>query len=173
LARDRKVPSEVYGTRSILALEASAADYACLTNDVFSYTKEIRFEGELHNGVLVVQNFFGCDLPKAVNVINDLMTARMRQFEHITAVELPALCDEYGLDQQARAGLHEYVQELRDWLAGILTWHRASHRYDESELRRPVVRPFSGPLGLGTSAARLSRPNLIPVFENTATKGGQ
>ena len=43
------------------SLENAAADYACLTNDVFSYQKEIEFEGELHNGVLVVQNFLDVD----------------------------------------------------------------------------------------------------------------
>ena len=43
------------------SLENAAADYASLLNDVFSYQKEIEFEGEVHNGVLVVQNFFDCD----------------------------------------------------------------------------------------------------------------
>ncbi len=38
-------------------LDNSAADYACLANDVFSYRKEIEFEGELNNGVLVIQRF--------------------------------------------------------------------------------------------------------------------
>ena len=56
-----RVPPEIYHTRTMRALENSAADYACLINDVFSYQKEIEFEGELHNCVLVVQNFLDCD----------------------------------------------------------------------------------------------------------------
>ena len=81
-------------------LDNSAADYACLTNDIFSYQKEIEFEGELNNGVLVVQRFLDCDLEQAVDVVNDLMTARMQQFEHIVATELPALFDEFDLDDR-------------------------------------------------------------------------
>jgi germacradienol/geosmin synthase len=164
-AHGRGVPPEVYRSRSVLALESSAADYACLVNDVFSYRKEIQFEGELHNCVLVVQNFFGCDLAAALNVVNDLMTARMRQFEHVSATELPALRDEYELDDAARAGLAGYVQELRDWLSGILNWHRGCHRYRESELHRPVGSALGAPTGLGTSAARL--PNPYRVLERT------
>ena len=53
-------------TRPIAALENSAADYACLLNDVFSYQKEIEFEGEIHNCVLVVQNFLDCDAATAM-----------------------------------------------------------------------------------------------------------
>ncbi|MEV7841992.1 hypothetical protein AB0O77_32995, partial [Streptomyces albidoflavus] len=32
------------------------ADYGALINDVFSYQKEVEFEGEIHNAVLVTQN---------------------------------------------------------------------------------------------------------------------
>ncbi len=40
-------------------------DYAALINDVFSYRKEIEFEGELHNAVLVVRNFLSVDTDRA------------------------------------------------------------------------------------------------------------
>jgi germacradienol/geosmin synthase len=56
LSHGQTVPPEIYRTRPIRALENSAADYACLLNDVFSYQKEIQFEGEIHNCILVVQN---------------------------------------------------------------------------------------------------------------------
>ncbi len=51
------LPPEIFATRPMRALENAAQDYACMLNDVFSYQKEIQFEGELHNMVLVVQNF--------------------------------------------------------------------------------------------------------------------
>ncbi|NED52271.1 hypothetical protein G3I24_15405, partial [Micromonospora aurantiaca] len=57
-----------------------------------------------------------------------------------------ALADDLGLDAAARASLDAYVGELRDWMAGILKWHRESDRYDE---RRPSL---PKPRGLGTSA---------------------
>ena len=77
-------------------------DYACLLNDVFSYQKEIEFEGEVHNGVLVVQNFFDCDYPTGLAIVDDLMTSRMRQFQHIVAHELPVLFDDLDLGEEAR-----------------------------------------------------------------------
>jgi germacradienol/geosmin synthase len=121
-------------------------DVACLLNDCFSYQKEIEYEGELNNGVLAIENFFGCGRDEALPIVNDLITSRRRQFEHLVARELPALADDLGLDAAARASLDAYVGELRDWMAGILKWHRESDRYDE---RRP---PLPKPTGLGTSA---------------------
>lgn len=158
LAHGQTVLPEIYRTRPIRAMENSAADYACLLNDVFSYQKEIQFEGEIHNGVLVVQNFLNCDRHRALDVVNDLMTSRMRQFEHVVSTELPTLFDDFNLDADARNTLTGYAAELKDWLAGILTWHAGCHRYEESELRyHPAagIPPFGRPVGLGTSAARL------------------
>ncbi|HEY9474702.1 MAG TPA: family 2 encapsulin nanocompartment cargo protein terpene cyclase [Mycobacteriales bacterium] len=134
LSHGRSVPPEIYRTRPIVAMENAAADYACLLNDVFSYQKEIEFEGEIHNGILVAQNFFDCDLDRAVQIVNDLMTARMRQFEHVVSTELPALFEDFDLDAEARATLSGYARELQNWLAGILNWHEGCHRYDGSRI---------------------------------------
>jgi germacradienol/geosmin synthase len=141
LAHGRQVPQEIYRTRPVRGLDNSAADFACLANDIFSYQKEIEFEGELNNGVLVIQNFLGCGLRQAVGIVNDLMTSRMRQFERIVAAELPALYEEFGLDAAAQETLNGYVEELQNWMAGVLEWHRKTRRYDESQLRyRPAAR---------------------------------
>ena len=66
IGHGRQVPPEIYRTGPLRSLENAAADYACLMNDVFSYQKEIEYEGEVHNGILVVQNFFDCDYPTAL-----------------------------------------------------------------------------------------------------------
>ncbi|MFZ3597605.1 germacradienol/geosmin synthase Cyc2 [Streptomyces sp. BH104] len=130
------VPPELYRTGPVRALENSAIDYAMLLNDVFSYQKEIEYEGEIHNAILVVQNFFGADYPTAVGIVNDLMTQRMRQFEHIVEHELPVLYEDFGLDREARAALDGYVEDLRNWTAGILNWHRNVDRYRDDWLGR-------------------------------------
>ena len=168
LARIRQglsIPQEVYQTPAIQGLEHAVSDYACLLNDVFSYQKEIEFEGEIHNGVLAVQHFFGCGVAAAVGIVNDLMTARMRQFERLLATDLPALRREHRLDEEASLGLDGYVAELRDWPASILNWHTQCRRYTEPDLRRRYrtsPRPAIGALtGLGTQAAR---PRQAPPF---------
>ncbi|MFG3671037.1 family 2 encapsulin nanocompartment cargo protein terpene cyclase [[Kitasatospora] papulosa] len=159
LGHGRKVPDEVYRSGPLRSLENAAADYACLMNDLFSYQKEIEYEGEVHNGVLVVQNFFGVDYPTGVAIVHDLMKGRMEQFQHVAEHELPLLCEEFGLDTEARETLSGYVRELRHWLAGILIWHRGCRRYREEDLRRGSGAPWhlGGPTGLGTSAAQVIR----------------
>ncbi|MFF9086720.1 germacradienol/geosmin synthase Cyc2 [Streptomyces sp. NPDC014991] len=123
------IPAEVYASGPVRSLENAAIDYACLLNDVFSYQKEIEYEGEIHNAILVVQNFFGVDYPTGLGVVHDLMTQRMRQFEHVIAHELPVLYDDFGLSEEARATMDDYVLDLKNWLAGILHWHREVDRY--------------------------------------------
>jgi germacradienol/geosmin synthase len=131
-----QIPPEVYGSGPVRSLEYAAIDYACLINDVFSYQKEIEYEGEVHNAILVVQNFFGCDYPTALGVVHDLMTQRMRQFEHVVAHELPVVYDDFELSREARDIMDGYVDDLRNWLAGILNWHRQVDRYNPAFLAR-------------------------------------
>ncbi|AZS73175.1 Geosmin synthase [Streptomyces lydicus] len=159
IGRGRQVPPEIYRTGTLRSLENAAADYAGLMNDVFSYQKEIEYEGEVHNGILVVQTFFGCDYPTALAIIHDLMTSRMREFQHVAAHELPVVCEDFQLSAEAREALDGYVRELEHWMAGILIWHRDCRRYQASELRHPTGSPgrVGTPTGLGTSAARLFR----------------
>ncbi|MGW7047663.1 germacradienol/geosmin synthase Cyc2 [Streptomyces avermitilis] len=131
-----KVPPEIYRSGPVRSLENAAVDYGMLINDVFSYQKEIEYEGEVHNAILVVQNFFGCDYPTALGIINDLMTQRMRQFEHVAAHELPVLYEDFRLPQEVRDIMDGYVVELQNWMSGILKWHQDCHRYGAADLAR-------------------------------------
>ncbi|WP_338015907.1 terpene synthase family protein [Streptomyces sp. CB02923] len=174
IGHGRRVPQEIYRSGPMRSLENAAADYATLLNDVFSYQKEIEYEGEVHNGVLVVQNFFDCDYPTALAIVHDLMTSRMREFQHVAANELPVLYDDFELPEEARALLDGYVKELENWMSGILTWHQECRRYREEDLRRhkgvadmpagagagneaPLGTWSGRPTGLGTSAARVAQ----------------
>lgn len=148
IEHSHEIPAHVFQTRTLREIDVSAMDVACLLNDCFSYQKEIEYEGELNNGVLAIENFFGCGRDEALPIVNDLITSRRRQFEHLATRELPALADELDLDDTARTALAAYVDELRDWMAGILKWHRETDRYDERNPRPTLPRPT----GLGTSA---------------------
>ncbi|MGW7605813.1 germacradienol/geosmin synthase Cyc2 [Streptomyces sp. NPDC054766] len=136
LGHGPEVPPEVYRSGPVRSLENAAMDYAMLLNDVFSYQKEIEYEGEVHNGILVVQNFFGCDYPTALGVIHDLMTQRMEQFQHVAAHELPILYEDFKLSEEVRGIMQGYVVELQNWLAGILKWHQDCRRYGAADLAR-------------------------------------
>ncbi|MEU7006494.1 germacradienol/geosmin synthase [Streptomyces sp. NPDC046332] len=158
LRRTDGLPSGVFDSGTVRALENSAADYAALLNDLFSYQKEIEVEGEVHNGVLVLQKFFDCDYPTAVSMVDDLMRGRLRQFEHVKRHELPLLYEDFALDAPGRAAFEAYVRELEDWLAGILNWHRSVRRYGPEDARSGSSTTLArrGATGIGTSAARLA-----------------
>lgn len=147
----KQVPPEVYASAPVQNLENAAADYSMLMNDVFSYQKEIEYEGEVHNAILVVQNFFDCDYPTALGIVDDLMRSRMSQFQHVVAHELPVLYDEFDLDQEARDILDGYVEELKHWMAGIHIWHRDCRRYRQEDLSHG---PLPEPSGLGMEVVR-------------------
>ncbi|MEU9406978.1 germacradienol/geosmin synthase Cyc2 [Streptomyces sp. NPDC048281] len=130
------IPPEVYRSGPVRSLENAAIDYGMLVNDVFSYQKEIQYEGELHNAVLVVQNFFGVDYPTALHVVHDLTTQRMQQFEHVVASELPVVYDDFELSAEAREAMEGYVRDLQNWMAGVLNWHQRVDRYRPDHLAR-------------------------------------
>ncbi|MGH3869656.1 MAG: terpene synthase family protein [Pseudonocardiaceae bacterium] len=159
ITRAGELPPELFTTRAMRGLENSATDYGCFTNDIFSYQKEIEFEGEVHNCVLVVQKFLDIDRDQAVAVVNDLMTARLKQFHHIIDTELPGIADDFALDADAREALDAYVVGMQDWVAGVLDWHILCGRYNETALwrryrkrKRRLGGVIGGPTGLGTSA---------------------
>nr|WP_256375768.1 germacradienol/geosmin synthase [Actinopolyspora erythraea] len=158
LSAKNTIPPEIYRTRTLRELDTAAQDYACFVNDLFSYRKEVEFEGELHNMVLVVRNFLGVHQERARDVVGELANSRMAQFQHIISNELPGLYEQFDLDEHVRRQLERHVDELKDWMSGIHEWHRRCVRYTEAELRRvanPVGFSF-GPTGLGTAAARIA-----------------
>ncbi|RUO92820.1 germacradienol/geosmin synthase [Corallococcus sp. AB018] len=158
LSKGDAVPEDVFNTRTLRGLENSAADYACFVNDLFSYQKEIEFEGELNNCVLVVQKFLGVDKDTAVLTVNQLMTARMKQFEHLVAKELPVVIRTFALDAEAQEKLNKYVEQLQQWMAGIPRWHAEVTRYTETELTHDAAPKFKtgNVSGLGKSAMRIA-----------------
>ncbi|WP_344839873.1 terpene synthase family protein [Actinocorallia longicatena] len=145
------LPEELFASRTIRQIEHAISDWATFLNDIFSYQKEIEFEGEVNNIVLVIQNFLDVTRTEAVRIADGLMRSRLDQFEHLIATELPVLADRLGLDDRARAALASYLDELRDWAVAILHWHRETHRYREEDLRPALA---LRPRGLGTSALR-------------------
>ncbi len=174
ITKGRDLPKEVFASRALSALELSAQDYCTFLNDLFSYQKEIEYEGEVNNIVLVLQKFLDVDKEEAVHHVNHLMTTRMQQFEHVLAEDIPLLIEELKLEGVARAGLDTYIDSLKDWMVGILEWHRITRRYPEWFLRKHSATPSSlvsslggafGPSGLGTSVAR---PVPVPVGPTSA-----
>ncbi|RSN53547.1 Geosmin synthase [Amycolatopsis sp. WAC 04182] len=154
------VPPEIYQNRVLFELDTAAQDYAAFANDLFSYQKEIEYEGEVHNLVHVVERFLDVGRIEARDIAARLMNARMDQFEQLADEGLPRMCDDLGLDDDVRAVLTRYADNMKDWMAGILEWHRKCVRYTPEELERlstPEPPPTFSlvPSGIGMSAWRI------------------
>lgn len=156
------VPAEIWNTGTIRALDNTIADYGGWTNDVFSFRKEVEFEGELHNLVLVTANFLSCDDDQALEVVNHLMTERIRQFAHVVATELPVLFDEYELPSNVCRALNDYVKQQEYYVAGVMNWHVKTTRYFDSELENRSFGKLSQVgRGISHAAARSFLPGGI------------
>jgi germacradienol/geosmin synthase len=71
---------ELVNTRTMMQLEGSVADIMGLMNDIFSYQKEVEFEGELNNFVVVVRRFLECEQARALEITAELLVSRVHQF---------------------------------------------------------------------------------------------
>ncbi len=122
-AAGAEVPAAVAGTRPLRVLRDTFADAVHLRNDLFSYQRETQDEGELSNGVLVLETFLGCTTQEAADSVNDLITSRLQQFENTVFTELPVLFAEEALDPRSCAAVLAYAKGLQDWQSGGHEWH--------------------------------------------------
>ncbi|PRQ04309.1 Germacradienol/geosmin synthase [Enhygromyxa salina] len=146
------LPPEAELSPTMTGLIQAFCDVMPLRNDILSYDKELRDEGEFVNGVVVLQRVFDCDADQAAALTNSLVTARLEQFEHVVASSLPAMFEELELDGAARATVRQYVGRLEDWMAGELEWASTSGRFAEGVQPAKLLR---APAGLRTSVARV------------------
>ena len=77
-----EVPARIAATRPMRVLKDTFADAVHLRNDLFSYQREVEREGEINNGVLVLERLSPLSTQEAANLINEILTSRVQQFEH-------------------------------------------------------------------------------------------
>lgn len=116
-------------SRAMRALGDAFADVLAFSNDMFSYDREVETEDALNNHVVVAQRFLGSDLPRAVGVVNDLLTARVEQLRKSVDDDLPRMLDETVADNAVRENVLEYGRGLQRWAAGIYRWSIGNPRY--------------------------------------------
>lgn len=156
-----ELPARIAGARPVRVLDEVFCDTIALRNDIISLRKEVA-EGETNNGVLVVEAALGYGTQRAVDLVNDVVTARLQLAEHVIATELAPLMELHALGLDERASLLTYVQGLRDGMAGDFQWEIGSGRYHGAGpvAWLPAWSPVAGsvPIGpnaVGSAAARL------------------
>lgn len=151
-----EVPDQIAASRPMKVLRDTFADGVHLRNDLFSYQRETRDEGELANMVLVLERFLDLQTQAAADLTNDILTSRLYQFENTFFTELPPLFEEHRLDPVSREQVLRYCRGLQDWQSGGHEWHMRAGRYMNKESEDTQENILSaGPRGLGTAAARL------------------
>ncbi|HEX4818101.1 MAG TPA: hypothetical protein VFV66_35620 [Nonomuraea sp.] len=144
-----EMPVSGAGSRPLRVLTETFSDAVHLRNDLFSYQREVQDEGELSNGVLVLETFFGTTTQEAADIVNDVLTSRLQQFEHTALTEVPALALDVRLSAGEIAAIAAYTKGLQDWQAGGHEWHLRSSRYMNDRVRPRTI--ATGPTGLGTA----------------------
>jgi germacradienol/geosmin synthase len=71
---------------------------------------------------------------------------------------MPVLFERHQLDEATRDALTRYADQLKDWLSGILQWHRSSSRYTESGLASRFGPPHPQPGRLPSRFFIAARP---------------
>ncbi|NWB47211.1 terpene synthase family protein [Pseudomonas gingeri] len=154
LAQGPELDAAIFQSSTLRQLIHCSVDTAALSNDLVSYRKEIEVEGELNNFVLILRQFLDLDLQPALDLVGQLRDARIRQFEHIVALELPVLFEAFTLDAEARQRVLNYTRRLQDYIAGIVHWHQTVTRYRDP---LPYTLPVPGWMR-ATAGARPFRP---------------
>lgn len=158
-----EIPPHIYDARPIRVINEIFHDSVALRNDIVSYPRDEK-EGKINNAVMVMREFLGCDLQRAVDVVNDMVSSRLFQFENTCAVELPLFLDEHLIDPATRSSVLRYARGVQDWMAGDFEWEtRPGGRYlpAEPEPERTPDR-LAGPTGLGTSQLLLRLQRTLP-----------
>ncbi|WP_460406201.1 cholesterol oxidase substrate-binding domain-containing protein [Actinophytocola sediminis] len=128
------IPPQILRSRAMRALSDAFSDVLVFSNDMFSYDREVEVEDHLNSHVVVARRFLGYDLQRAVGMVNDVLTTRVKEMEKVVDDDLPRLLDHTGADTATRANVLEYCQGLQRWAAGIYQWSIGNPRYADPAL---------------------------------------
>src|SRR5262249_26474606 len=114
-AANAEVPAELAARRPMRGLRDTFSDGVHLRHDLFSYHGEVGQEGEVTKGVLVFERFLDVPTQRAADLVNEVLTSRLHQFEHTAITEVPPLLDEHAVTPAGRLQVLAYVKGLQDW----------------------------------------------------------
>lgn len=129
LATGSRIPERIRHSRTVCALLDAFMDYMGLANDIASYQREVHDEHDVNNLVVVLETSLDIKVQEAMHAAADLVTARLRHFEHLTRSELPPLVRQIGLDPGERTELDAWLDGARGFLSGLHAWYTGAPRY--------------------------------------------
>ncbi|MFJ3963385.1 hypothetical protein [Streptomyces sp. NPDC090036] len=129
LATGARIPEQIRHSRTVGALLDAFMDYMGLANDIASYHREVHDEYDVNNLVVVLETSLGLSVQEAMDAAADLVTARLRHFEHLIESELPPLVRRSGLDHGEQIELETWINGAWSFLSGLHAWYTGAPRY--------------------------------------------
>lgn len=139
LSTGARIPERIRHSRAFCALLDAFMDYMGMANDIASYQREINEEHDVNNLVMVLQESLRITVQEAMQAAADLVTARLRHFEHLTRDELPQAVRRARLNHGERMELEAWLRGARSFLSGLHAWYTGAPRY------APADGPFQEP----------------------------
>ncbi|WP_327279740.1 MULTISPECIES: terpene synthase family protein [unclassified Streptomyces] len=129
LSTGARIPEQIRHSRAFCALLDAFMDYMGMANDIASYQREIHDEHDVNNLVIVLQTSLRITVQEAMQAAADLVTARLRHFEHLTRSELPPVVQRARLNHGERIGLEAWLRGASSFLSGLHAWYTGAPRY--------------------------------------------
>lgn len=129
-AYDRYLPVHLYTLPSVQGALETLVDIGGLSNEIFSYPKEVMEQGAKMNFISVIQQSYQCDLMTAIYEAIEYVNQRSREFN--------AYCDAIALDAQSLPQeeaelLLWYVEALQDIAWASYAWQMYTERYNHPQ----------------------------------------
>ncbi|WP_030303067.1 terpene synthase family protein [Streptomyces katrae] len=129
LSTGARIPEQIRHSRVFRALLDAFMDYMGMANDIASYQREIHDEHDVNNLVIVLQTSLRSTVQEAMQAAADLVTARLRHFEHLTRSELPPVVRRARLNHGERIDLEAWLRGASSFLSGLHAWYTRAPRY--------------------------------------------
>ncbi|MEU0373111.1 hypothetical protein ABZ070_23155 [Streptomyces sp. NPDC006283] len=149
LATGARIPEQIRHSRTVRALLDAFMDYMGLANDIASYQREVHEEHDVNNLVVVLETSLGITVQEAMRAAADLVTARLRHFEHLIQSELPSLVQRAGLNHDERTELDGWVRGACSFLSGLHAWYSGAPRYAAASDPLPEQRTSTAAVSAG------------------------
>lgn len=131
-----ELPSHLLEAPDLSESRQLCTNVVALSNDLFSYAKEVRHYGSPNNLVRVIMVHERRSLDDAVSRVIERVNADIARWEQVSR-SLIALAD----TEATRHSLLRYLAGQRAWMHGAKTWSVLSGRYADPDAIFPELRP--------------------------------
>lgn len=151
-SRRFEVPAQVQAHPLMIRLRDLAADTIGFMNDIHSFEREKR-RGDGHNLIAVLHRERRCSWEEATAEAYAMTTRSLEEYLSLER-EVPAMCEELGLDAAQREQVRMGVEAIQHWINGNYEWALTTGRYAAVK---------EGPAATAELAGRGSLDDLLAV----------